>query len=432
MALNIITSDQALQVSSIITYIYADPGLGKSSLGFTAHNAISFDFDKGSHRTGELRRGAVVQVQKWTDVSNLSAQDLAPFNTVVIDTVGAMLETIKAHLQANAVNRQKDGALKLKAQGLANNIFKQFITSLVSMGKDIVFIAHASEDNSGDQVIYRPELGGKNRNELYRMADIMGYLTKVRTEEGKSERLLSFNPSDTYHAKNSGALGNENGEVWIPDLKTSPTFLADLIQQAKDHINTLTPEQIATQKAMADWQNWQQSCDEAKHAGDLNELTVFIKSVEDTHMFYHNMRAYMAKKAKELKCSYNKEKQYWMNPPEFNALSDAQRDEIQDLLAEQNIDVQTFCEDMGIDSLIAIPKEQFEAVKKEIINKKSVEDISQEEPKPLAMRITEAVDLQDIELLQKEVDQADPMIKEQLQAHIDVRTEQLKEEAQTA
>ena len=121
-----------------------------------------------------------------------------------------------------------------------------------------------------------------------------------------------------------------------------------------------------------------------------------------------------------------------MNPHGFNALSDAQRDEIQDLLAEQNIDVQTFCEDMGIDSLIAIPKEQFEAVKKEIINKNSVDDISQEEPKPLAMRITEAVDLQDIELLQKEVNQADPMIKEQLQAHMDVRTEQLKEEAQTA
>ncbi|SDC02975.1 hypothetical protein SAMN05421733_1086 [Acinetobacter boissieri] len=36
MALNIITSDQAVQVSSIITYIYADPGLGKTSIGFTA------------------------------------------------------------------------------------------------------------------------------------------------------------------------------------------------------------------------------------------------------------------------------------------------------------------------------------------------------------------------------------------------------------
>lgn len=123
MALNIITSDQALQVNSIITYIYGDPGLGKSSLGFSANKPILLDFDKGSHRTGDLRRGAVVQVQKWTDVSNLKAQDLASFNTVIIDTVGAMLECIKAHLQTNKVNTQQDGTLKIKAQGLANNIF---------------------------------------------------------------------------------------------------------------------------------------------------------------------------------------------------------------------------------------------------------------------------------------------------------------------
>ena len=46
MALNIITADQPLNVSAIITYIYADPGLGKTSLGFTADKAVLFDFDK--------------------------------------------------------------------------------------------------------------------------------------------------------------------------------------------------------------------------------------------------------------------------------------------------------------------------------------------------------------------------------------------------
>ncbi|RXD21073.1 AAA family ATPase, partial [Acinetobacter baumannii] len=127
-------------------YLYADPGLGKSSMGFTAEKAISFDFDRGAHRTGELRRGAVVQVQQWSDVANLTPQDLAPYKTVVIDTVGAMLECIKTHLLLTANNRQKDGSLKLKAQGLANQTFKQYINTLISLGKDVVFIAHASED----------------------------------------------------------------------------------------------------------------------------------------------------------------------------------------------------------------------------------------------------------------------------------------------
>ncbi len=84
---------------------------------------------------------------------------------------------------------------------------------MISLGKDVVFIAHASEDQNGDQIIYRPDLGGKNRNELYRIADVMGYLTTVTTGEGKNARVINFKPSPTHHAKNSGALGGETGEV---------------------------------------------------------------------------------------------------------------------------------------------------------------------------------------------------------------------------
>lgn len=365
MAIPIIPADQALNVSAIITYIYADPGLGKTSLGFTADKAISFDFDRGAHRTGELRRGAVVPVQQWSDIENITEQDLAPFNTVVIDTVGAMLESIKTHLLKTANNRQQDGALKLKAQGLANMKFKQYINTLLSFGKDVVFIAHASEDQSGDQIIYRPELGGKNRNELYRIADIMGYLTTVTTGEGKNARVINFKPSPTHHAKNSGALGGETGEVWIPDLKSHPTFLADLIADAKAHINTLTPDQLALAKAVEDLENWKQSCVEAQHAGDFNQMT---EALDKEHLYYQNMRQAMLARAKELNCTFNMNLQKWMNPPEFNGISEAQRDELQDLLAQAGIDVMTYCEDQGIDSLLAIEAQHFENVKAHIIN----------------------------------------------------------------
>lgn len=365
MALPIITADQPLIVQAIITYIYADPGLGKTSMGFTGDKAISFDFDKGAHRTGELRRGAVVPVQQWSDVANITLQDLAPYNTVVIDTVGAMLESIKTHLLGNRENRQKDGSLKLKAQGLANNIFTQYVNNLVSSGKDVVFIAHASEDNSGDQVIYRPDLGGKNRNMLYRIADIMGYLTTVTTSEGKSARVISFKPSPTHHAKNSGALGGETGEVWVPDLKEHPRFLADLINQAKGHINTLTPAQLEEQKAQQDLGNWEQSCNEAKHAGDINELTA---SLVKEHRYYEVMRKTLLHHAKRLECTFNKELNKWIGTKEFLGITDEQRDELQDLLAQNNVDVMTFCEEQGIDSLLAINAADFQAVKAHIMN----------------------------------------------------------------
>ena len=365
MALNIIHADQALLVQAIIVYLYADPGLGKTSIGFTGDKAISFDFDKGSHRTGELRRGAVVQVQQWSDVANLTPADLAPFNTIVIDTVGAMLESIKTHLMANSTNRQKDGSLKLKAQGLANNIFKQYVNSLISSGKDVVFIAHASEDQSGDQIVYRPDLGGKNRNELYRIADIMGYLTTVTTGEGKNARVISFKPSPTHHAKNSGGLGGEIGEVWVPDLKTTPTFLADLIKQAKDHINTMSPEQLANMKAQEDFANWEQSCNEAQHAGDINDLTETLP-VKD-HLYYQSMRQMLIWHAKErLGCNFNKESNRWIGAAEFIGITNQQRDELQAFIDERGLDVKSVCEHLGIDALTQIEQSKFEAVKAEI------------------------------------------------------------------
>ena len=174
-----------------------------------------------------------------------------------------------------------------------------------------MFIAHASEDQNGEQVVYRPELGGKNRNELYRIADIMGYLTTVRTSEGKNARVINFKPSPTHHAKNSGALGGETGEVWLPDLKTSPTFLADLIKQAKDHINTLTPAQLASAKALEDLENWKQSCEDAVYASDLNHLTETLK-LDKEHMYYQNMRQAMLDRAKTLGCTFDKPREIWI------------------------------------------------------------------------------------------------------------------------
>lgn len=143
MALPIITADQTLLVQAIIVYLYADPGLGKSSMGFTAEKAISFDFDRGAHRTGELRRGAVVQVQQWNDVANLTPQDLAPYKTIVLDTVGAMLECIKTHLLLTANNRQKDGSY----YGLAPHIHTKPIGGTVFL--DESFPENFSPDGDG-------------------------------------------------------------------------------------------------------------------------------------------------------------------------------------------------------------------------------------------------------------------------------------------
>lgn len=377
MALNLIAANQPLLVQAIILYIYADPGIGKSSLSHTADKPVVFDFDKGSHRVGSLRRGTVLPINQWTDVSEATEQDLAPFNTIIVDTVGAMLDCIKIHMLKKSENRQRDGALTLKAQGLANNMFMQNVFKWLSFGKDVVFIAHATEEESGkDKLkIVRPDLGGKNRNMLYRMADVMGYMTSTTNGEGLIERVIHFKPAPSHHAKNSGALGDANGEVWLPDLASRPTFLADLLKQAKDHINTMTPEQLAEIKAQEEMRNFEQSCEEAKYASDLNQLT---ESLDKEHRYYKPMRKALTNKARELNCDFDEERRRWMEPPEFIGITNEQRDELQELLVQQGTDAKAFCEANNLENLLQIHASQFDDCKAFILNGCQQQDQHQE------------------------------------------------------
>ncbi len=107
----------------------------------------------------------------------------------------------------------------------------------------------------------------------------------------------------------------------------STTLLADLINQDKGHINTLTPAQLEEQKAQQDLGNWEQSCNEAKHAGDINELTASMPKPEE-HRYYSVMRKTLLHHAKRLECTFNHESNKWIGPKEFLGITDEQRDEL--------------------------------------------------------------------------------------------------------
>ena len=167
MGIHVFTPENTLLIESIKCYLYTDPGMGKSTIAHTAEKPVIFDFDKGQHRvSAELRRGAIVRIDSWLDLENLKDDFYAPYKTIVADTVGAMLDAIKDHLAKNNDNLQRDKSLTLKAQGLAGNLFMKMVRKWENLGKDIVFIAHAVEQEAGkDKVkIVRPDLAGKNRH----------------------------------------------------------------------------------------------------------------------------------------------------------------------------------------------------------------------------------------------------------------------------
>lgn len=308
MALAVIQPNEPMAVNAIKVYIYGDPSMGKSTLGMTAKNALIIDADKGAYRVGHLRRAPVQLAETWEQVACLTESDLEPFETIVIDTIGRLLDLVKFNVGKTQGNSKRDGSLMLHAHGIANNTFQTFVNRMIGYGKNVVFMAHATEDKDDDLIIHRPDLGGKNRQEVYRLSDCMAYFTYERDQHGNEKRLLKFGYNQKHHSKDCAGLGN----IEVPDLENNPTFLGDLIDGIKAHLNTLTPEQKAHVELEQSWIHWQQVCHEAKYCSEINALTKELVEDYATHPYYKSMSDHLKTCAKHLNLTYNLEAQRWV------------------------------------------------------------------------------------------------------------------------
>lgn len=301
MGLNIVTSMQPLNVENIITFIYGDPGIWKTSLAFTAKNPILFDFDKGAYRASN--RKDTVQIGSWQEVATFTAQDLANYDTIIIDTAGRALDMITDSLKGDSRNTRRDGQLSMQGYGKLGGIFTDWLKMLRGMGKDIVLLAHASEDKDGDNVIKRPDMVGGSKKEAYKIADMMAYMTTQQSQNGDI-KVLNFMPSSTYLAKDSGRIGN----VQIVPMKDAPNQLANIIQATKDHINSLSAEAAKAQKELDDLRN---DLLDAETPSDLDELKA---DLDKSHILYKEMALSVMSRSKSLGFIYDKPSDSFIEP----------------------------------------------------------------------------------------------------------------------
>ena len=295
MALNIVTSAQPLTINHLIVFIYGDPGVWKTSLAFTAKNPILFDFDKGAYRAAN--RKDTVQIGAWSEVANINANDLEGYDTIVIDTAGRVLDMISDQLKTDAKNiRRGSNELSMQGYGKLGSMFANWLKSLRNMGKDIVILAHAAEDKDGDNIIKRPDMVGGSKKEVYKVADMMGYMTVVQGMQG-AERVLAFAPSPNYLAKDSGQVGN----ITVTDMVNNPNQLANIIQATKDHINSLSAEQV----------KYQQDLDEVRaklmEVETVDALNDIKDSIDENHPFVKQMKADVWQAGQRLGFAYNRD-----------------------------------------------------------------------------------------------------------------------------
>ena len=201
--MGIIKRPSELSVKATLSVlIYGQPGIGKTTFGVSAPNAVLFDYDNGVQRINGAHQVPTLQPTSWED-TNLALQEIETempeIQTIVIDTVGKMLDYMTAYIIKNDPKMaMRDGSLSLKGYGVRKQMFINLLKRLSVMGKNVIFIAHEREERRGEETFKRPEIGGSSANDLIKELDLVGYMYAT----GK-ERCITFDPQEYYYAKNT-------------------------------------------------------------------------------------------------------------------------------------------------------------------------------------------------------------------------------------
>lgn len=264
MALKITTAADPIRVDRITMALYGDPGVGKTTLAFSADKALLFDFDNGAHRA--TNRQDVVRVARWADVDAVTQADLEPYHTIIVDTAGRMLDALSADIIANDAKLGKGGVLSQQGWGRLKQRFTAWLKMLNQSGKDVVLIAHGTEKMDGETVNARLDVQGGSKDEIYKSVDAMG---RVYIKGGK--RVLCFDPTESAFGKNPGQFGLLEIPSPIP-----ADFLASIISDTKASLNKQTE---AMAEAAAQIEEWRGIIVKLKTAEDFNKRLERVKEL---------------------------------------------------------------------------------------------------------------------------------------------------------
>ena len=289
--LKIIKKDDPLIVDNLVVLMYGEPGVGKTSLGFSTKKPLILDFDHGAHRSAF--RGDSVQVESWSEISGLTKAELQGYDTVVVDTVGRQLDYITRGLAENdprLLNR--NGGLTMNGWGILKSTFTTWINRLQTFGLNVVLTAHVKEEKSGDDVIKRPDITGGSYMEVMKCSDLVGYLYR-----GPAGTLLDFNPSDRWIGKNAA----EFSPLEIPSLHDAPDCLGQVLENA---ISIMNERNHASKKVVDEVTQWSGLVKQAAGADDINSLKDKCVSEIDDKATLQQVKKLISQQAKKLDLTY--------------------------------------------------------------------------------------------------------------------------------
>lgn len=246
MTLKIVAPSEPIKTENLVITLFGQPGIGKSTLAYSAPRPLLFDFDGGAQRA--KGRKDTVLVRAWSDVADVQKEDVANHDTLILDTVGRALEFLAADLIRNDPKlARKSGDLSMQGFGALKSAFAQWLSRVRSFGKHVILIAHEKEEKDGDNTIVRVDAMGATRVEVIRLSDLVGF---VAADRGK--RTLDFSPTDKHTGKNCAGF-----EILsIPDIATAPDYLATVMTTALQKMNEQTEDQRKREELIKYWMEY--------------------------------------------------------------------------------------------------------------------------------------------------------------------------------
>ena len=188
-------------------------GIGKTTLALSAPKPLLLDTDNGIHRVQSEYRSDVVQVKSYQDILDVLEEDLSDYETIVIDTLGELVNFMLKHFADKDKSLiTRGGTLNIKVWGLVKTEFESLKLKLQLLNKHLIFVSHVKEDKDGENKVYRMDVAGSTSETVTKILDFLGFCEML----GKA-RSISFTPSARFYAKNSIEL---NDYLEIPQLKT--------------------------------------------------------------------------------------------------------------------------------------------------------------------------------------------------------------------
>jgi hypothetical protein len=306
--MSLIKQPHELQVRGLIkALIYGPPGTGKSTLALGAPDCLEVDCDRGLSRVDPRHHPPTIEVTCWEDCTGIFSEDLTPFKTIVIDTIGKMLMYMNEYIgRMNSKYLQNDGTLTTKAYGVRKIMFQEFLKKAEDLGKHIVFVAHDKEDKKGDVVFARPDIGGSSSADLLRELDLVGYIVMVG-----NKRTITFNPTENFYGKNTCGLPPS---IEIPDVtKFKNNLMTKFIEDFEKSVDYRTKMMREYRELMQDFETRIEGVDTVDKA---NEVYAYISN-HTGHIWESLFTAKSMAMAKAIAMGYkpNKATKLFEGPP---------------------------------------------------------------------------------------------------------------------